>query len=286
MGIRFRCHHCGHELHVKDFQGGKRGRCPKCQGRFRIPTEDAELSLDLDDSGPSSASSTTEQSAGPAATTEATSEVDTSQATTDSEQAPKEAASAASTPQKGPAEKTATDTAATASPSEGQPPDSGQQPAPPASQNLTATVPNAIQEAPGATWYVRPPSGGQYGPAKGDTLQMWLRESRISRDSLVWREGWPEWIVAAQAFEDYFGPTTQSVAEQGQEASTNQSPGGITASAASQTSASAGQPSLGDRNRSARKINRRRRYMISLVVLFVLAITLISILVVVLINQQ
>jgi hypothetical protein len=48
MGIRFHCHHCRHELHVKDFQGGKKGRCPECQGKFRIPLRDAELSLEVD----------------------------------------------------------------------------------------------------------------------------------------------------------------------------------------------------------------------------------------------
>lgn len=49
MGIRFRCHHCETELHVKDFQGGKRGRCPECKGKFRIPPSDAEHSLPADD---------------------------------------------------------------------------------------------------------------------------------------------------------------------------------------------------------------------------------------------
>ncbi len=46
MGIRFRCHHCQVELHVKDFQAGRRGRCPECGGKFRIPAQDAEFSLD------------------------------------------------------------------------------------------------------------------------------------------------------------------------------------------------------------------------------------------------
>lgn len=45
MGIRFHCHHCDVELHVKDFQAGKRGRCPSCAGAFRIPLSDADKSL-------------------------------------------------------------------------------------------------------------------------------------------------------------------------------------------------------------------------------------------------
>ncbi len=48
MGIRFRCHQCGYELHVKDFQGGKRSRCPECETKFRIPTASAELSIPLE----------------------------------------------------------------------------------------------------------------------------------------------------------------------------------------------------------------------------------------------
>ncbi|MCA9133129.1 MAG: hypothetical protein KDA45_08235, partial [Planctomycetales bacterium] len=49
MGIRFRCHHCESELHVKDFQAGKRGRCPECKGKFRIPTADAEHSIAVEE---------------------------------------------------------------------------------------------------------------------------------------------------------------------------------------------------------------------------------------------
>ncbi len=51
-----------------------------------------------------------------------------------------------------------------------------------------------------AIWYVRPPSGGQYGPARGDVMRKWLGEGRVSPDSLVWREGWEDWRAAADAF--------------------------------------------------------------------------------------
>lgn len=49
MGIRFRCHLCRAELHVKDYLAGKRGRCPECRGSFRIPAKDSEFSLRPDD---------------------------------------------------------------------------------------------------------------------------------------------------------------------------------------------------------------------------------------------
>ena len=57
-----------------------------------------------------------------------------------------------------------------------------------------------IAEAPHAIWYVQPPSGGQYGPASGDIMRTWIAEGRVTRDSLVWREGWAEWKLAGPLF--------------------------------------------------------------------------------------
>ncbi len=57
-----------------------------------------------------------------------------------------------------------------------------------------------IDESPQAIWYVRPPSGGQYGPARGEVMRKWLGEGRVSPDSLVWREGWQDWKMAAEVF--------------------------------------------------------------------------------------
>lgn len=63
-----------------------------------------------------------------------------------------------------------------------------------------ATVADPITENPNATWYVRPPSGGQYGPARGDVMRKWIGEGRVSADSLVWREGWTDWLAANVIF--------------------------------------------------------------------------------------
>jgi hypothetical protein len=49
-------------------------------------------------------------------------------------------------------------------------------------------------------WYVRPPSGGQYGPAHGDVLRKWISEGRVSADSMVWREGWNGWRGGGEVF--------------------------------------------------------------------------------------
>src|SRR5262249_9561241 len=75
---------------------------------------------------------------------------------------------------------------------------------PPAAAAASA---DPIAEAPAAIWYVRPPSGGQYGPAKGDVMRKWLEEGRVSSDSLVGREGWTDWQPAGK-----FSPNWQPAA--------------------------------------------------------------------------
>jgi hypothetical protein len=69
-----------------------------------------------------------------------------------------------------------------------------------------------IAEAPNAVWYVRPPSGGQYGPASGEIMRKWLGEGRVSADSLIWREGWPDWKSASSQFPQLGGPAAAAVA--------------------------------------------------------------------------
>jgi GYF domain 2 len=143
MGIKFHCPQ-GHKLNVKAFLAGKKGVCPKCGTKVRIPlTSEAAL---------------------------ADSEVEE----TDASESPVK--------------------------SNG----SGKVPAP-----AVAVVPatsardgdhDPISEAPTAIWYVRPPTGGQYGPARGDVMRKWLSEGRVSSDSLVWREGWTDWQNAGKLF--------------------------------------------------------------------------------------
>ncbi|WP_145343815.1 DUF4339 domain-containing protein [Rosistilla ulvae] len=58
-----------------------------------------------------------------------------------------------------------------------------------------------LAAASDVVWYVRPPSGGQYGPAGGALMQQWIQEHRVVPGSLVWRDGWAQW----QAAEDVFG---------------------------------------------------------------------------------
>lgn len=259
MGIRFRCHHCEHELHVKDFQGGKRGRCPACQGKFRIPLRDAEHSLEPDASGE-------DERPQPGATTlpspqrSSVFETDVASKATDRHSTP-----------------LPTTTVAVAS-------------APPLAAAV-AEQPKALIEAPQATWFVRPPSGGQYGPAPSDAMWQWLQENRISRDSLVWCEGWPEWLLASRVFADFFAANQVDVADVANipslAAASEQSPASTPADAPAAANGSGPQPSSqGDRNRATRKLRRKRNYTVLIAILSVVMIVLLIALVVVLNSQR
>ncbi|MCA9214905.1 MAG: DUF4339 domain-containing protein, partial [Planctomycetales bacterium] len=68
---------------------------------------------------------------------------------------------------------------------------------PPPEKNV---VQDPIAEAPHAVWYVRPPSGGQFGPASADIMRTWLSEGRVPHKAMVWREGWPQWRTASELF--------------------------------------------------------------------------------------
>jgi hypothetical protein len=57
-----------------------------------------------------------------------------------------------------------------------------------------------LAEAGNVVWYVRPASGGQFGPAGSEVMRSWLQQGRVGVDSLVWREGWPDWRQAAKVF--------------------------------------------------------------------------------------
>ncbi len=67
-------------------------------------------------------------------------------------------------------------------------------------QHMTPRPADPLSEAPEAVWYVRPSTGGQYGPASGDIIRTWIKDGRVGASSLVWRDGWPEWRSAAVVF--------------------------------------------------------------------------------------
>jgi len=71
-----------------------------------------------------------------------------------------------------------------------------------------APTTDPIAEAPSAVWYVRPATGGQFGPASGEIMRNWVRDGRVGASSLVWRAGWEEWRSAAEVFPELRGLLT------------------------------------------------------------------------------
>ncbi|MFM8402200.1 MAG: GYF domain-containing protein, partial [Pirellula sp.] len=56
------------------------------------------------------------------------------------------------------------------------------------------TMPASLLPLLDARWFVRPPSGGQYGPATTQMLLDWIAEKRVTADSLLWRDGLDTWF--------------------------------------------------------------------------------------------
>ena len=148
----------------------------------------------------------------------------------------------------------------------------------------TQLIPQTLRESPESTWYVRPPSGGQFGPASSDIFWGWMTDNRVAHDALVWKDGWPEWLVASQVFEDYFGSDVAEIP--GSQANLPSTASDRTSGSSTAQEASTAQPTLSERNRILRKQRRKRNYMIMLAVLSVLSVVLIIALIVVLMMQD
>lgn len=296
MGIRFHCHHCRYELHVKDFQASKRGRCPECQGKFRIPPHDAELSLEVDSPAPLlvttastpnpttrvvKSSGTAQEPKKPAARSESQpiaqdrSPVDKSGTRTASENSK---LPANTTVEKSVVGKSAAAVAGTQTPTT-QPASIPTEPHPPTAQ---PQLPAAIATYPQATWHVRPASGGEYGPAPAETMGQWLIQGRVARDALVWRDDWPEWQIASEALSDYFGSEqTEPVASEAGSQLKTQPPSSDANSSAASTPLPVTASGL---SRLERKHKKRQRYILIISVLTVMFVALVAVLLVVLLS--
>jgi GYF domain 2 len=187
MGIRFSCHMCNQPLHVKDFQAGKRGRCPKCQGSFRVPAKDADFSLAVEESAALAmpakltAKPTAKARAKPAAASQAPAKVDLSK--TDQHAAARQIATGKT------ATGISTDTKPLANPPANEP----------------VAMPASLLPLLDARWFVRPPGGNQYGPATTQMLLDWIAEKRVTADALLWRDGLDTWFSARELIPEPFG---------------------------------------------------------------------------------
>lgn len=185
MGIRFACHGCGKRLNIKAELAGRRGICPDCEIRFRIPLHDATTSTPLDDQISDDSSVSLDENSNATRSTNAARSANATQLAS-------AAGNSAVT-----AIQSRGGTATASRPAMGQPAST------PKSTSAKVADSGASESIFGGittTWYVRPPSGGQYGPANGPTMRQWLGEGRVAESSMVWRDGWPEWQNAKIAF--------------------------------------------------------------------------------------
>lgn len=174
MGIRFHCPN-GHKLNVKSFLAGKRGICPDCGVKFYIPTTSGgQVEEFVKPPKKTSPSETAHPNF------ELHSEIQASLGTSAVVALPE------------PSQSPAAEVISTLPP-----------PAP-------LSAPPPMGEAspfddPKSQWYVRPPSGGQFGPAPAEVFKQWIQENRVSPDSFIWRDGWEEWKKASDVCPEMLG---------------------------------------------------------------------------------
>jgi GYF domain 2 len=192
MGIRFQCPN-GHKLNVKAFQAGRRGICPHCGVGVDIPHESG---VGSDNEGPvkKGGGARAEDAARPGVLRPipippsdlgGLAQIPPSLATTRGPMAQHEVSG----------HPLGATTDATGDPDAGA--FAGQD----GNRQEAALGPlDPLSEAPDVVWYLRPPSGGQYGPATQQVMRVWLAEGRVTPDCEVWREGWRDWRVAADVF--------------------------------------------------------------------------------------
>ncbi len=278
MGIRFACHVCGKHLNIKRELAGRRGVCPACASKFRIPLEDAETSSPVESKTPAASPSGQPHGA-------ETEQVGSGEGVGGNQGAsPPDGLPATYAGQPvGSAEQAVTEQAVTqqavteqavtqqvvsehvASPQGGF--DAAEMA--PVVSDLGSTKVSLLDDDPEATWYVRPPSGGQYGPASGDILKQWIGEGRVAAAALLWRDGWPQWRSASEALYELADqlPSGQLVS------SASASASGMSVS---QSPAFSGQAGVGTERR-----NRAMRRVLLIGVLSAVALSLIGILLVV-----
>jgi hypothetical protein len=193
MGIRFACHQCGKRLNIKSDLAGRRGVCPACSARFRIPLHDAEESLPVEQKPDAIASSPAVPNPSPPSKRHASGAPETPTGTASPVDAvtPQRPESSASAP--------ANNATFAIEQGVGEPPAGEDSPVSNPAAARRGAVDALSEHEPEAIWYVRPPTGNQYGPASTELLRQWIDEDRVAATALLWRDGWPQWRAAAEA---------------------------------------------------------------------------------------
>ena len=279
MGIHFVCHHCSYALHVKDFQAGKRGKCPNCKGSFRIPANDSPYSSAIEESIESSAVTNLRNS------------FQQANQKTNGKQDQSSSDSIAIAMEPNPVTKAVTSDSKKTSENV---PKSGDSKSAKTVSKVAAVnqessidspvLPPALSEAANANWFVRPPSGGQFGPAPSHLLMSWITESRVTAESYLWREGFADWQLASELLPELFqeasGPSIAppSLKEILSDEPSNPTPGVLEMNPDSASATRAGLL-------LKKQMQKRRQQLIMIVMLAVISLILFGILIFVLVFQ-
>jgi len=190
MGIIAYCPQ-GHRTKVKDFLAGKRGVCPTCGVKFRIPEKSGEpLAGDIFDDPPPvdpprpAVGVTARETPRPAA--EFLADLPTARQLFLEpgriERLPRAVGlgEAEAVSQRG-----------------GPPADLV---APPA-----AALPVAVADRPDLLWSIAAPGGDPSEPITAEQLLTWLESGGVRGDEYLWRSDWPEWRPLVDVFPDVGG---------------------------------------------------------------------------------
>lgn len=176
MGIVAYCP-VGHRIKVKDSLAGKKGRCPTCGAKFRIPqaasvtavTPQAPqlpvariVSLDVSVAAGLPRALPMAMQGGPAAMpdpVEAAADVDVAEFVEELEASAQE------------------------------------EPASPWHPLLA--------EQPALAWCIAYPGGESSEPLPAETVQQWLESRQATGTEVVWRSDWPEWLPITSVFPEY-----------------------------------------------------------------------------------
>jgi hypothetical protein len=267
MGIKFNCEHCGAELNVKSSLAGRKGLCPKCNEKIQVPGPRGTVQKKPVESKPKREKLNVEAIDVVEAVNSVEAEVTPVFVASGSESTPPTQSSGTAPDQPMQPQAVAIPAKVTEAPVTPFPVAAENRPMLPSTSTLPRAEPAAadpLVEDPAAIWYVRPPGGGQFGPASNDLMKQWLKEQRVGESSLVWRDGWADWLHAGQVFQQ-LGAGTPSFS--GTPALNS------TSALANDGLAGIGQNSAVSSQANAKRIeyyrNRKRRATIGLAIIFI-----------------
>lgn len=192
MGIVAHCPN-GHRIKVKDELAGRKGICPTCNARFRIPLAVAPAT-----SSPRPGDATVL----PAARVVSLDPLFA--ASLPEAHAVDEAAAVAAAPVQEPAEDQLDFVLVT----------DEQADAPAAADASEASSPSprhaALDERPDLAWCIAIRGGTPSAPLAASAMRAWLDSGAATADHVVWRADWPEWRPLGEVFPDAMPPAPQA----------------------------------------------------------------------------